>query len=109
MTEGLDVVQRAIENEPRASEKTRRQFVSRAAVALGGMGVVGALPASAWAGSAGTMAGNDTQTILNVAATAEVLATIVNTMDSVRRFPTTTSRSGTSARRRRRSCATTTC
>ena len=87
MSEGLDVVQRAIENEPRASEKTRRQFVSRAAVALGGMGVVGALPASAWAGSAGTMAGNDTQTILNVAATAEVLATIVNTIGFRQEIP----------------------
>ena len=89
MSEGLDVIQRAIESEPRASEKTRRQFVSRAAVALGGMGVVGALPANALARSAGmaAAAGNDTQTILNVAATAEVLATIVNTIGYRQEIP----------------------
>jgi hypothetical protein len=87
MSEGLDVIQRAIENEPRATEKTRRQFVSRAAVALGGMGVVGALPGAAFASSSSAMAGNDTQTILNVAATAEVLATIVNTVGYRQEIP----------------------
>src|SRR3954470_22632391 len=87
MSEGLDVIQSAIENEPRDTEKTRRQFVSRAAVALGGMGIVGALPASAFASSSSAMAGNDTQTILNVAATAEVLATIVNTVGYRQEIP----------------------
>lgn len=54
------------------SAATRRKFVAGAAGALGGLGLL-SLPASA-------MAANDAQTILNVAATAEVLATIVNTV-----------------------------
>ena len=54
------------------SASTRRKFVAGAAGALGGLGLL-SLPASA-------MAANDAQTILNVAATAEVLATIVNTV-----------------------------
>jgi len=53
------------------SASTRRKFVAGAAGALGGLGLL-SLPAAA-------MAANDAQTILNVAATAEVLATIVNT------------------------------
>jgi hypothetical protein len=54
------------------SASTRRKFVAGAAGTLGGLGLL-SLPASA-------MAANDAQTILNVAATAEVLATIVNTV-----------------------------
>jgi hypothetical protein len=53
------------------SASTRRKFVAGAAGALGTLGLL-SLPASA-------LAANDAQTILNVAATAEVLATIVNT------------------------------
>ena len=53
------------------SASTRRKFVAGAAGALGGLGLL-ALPAKA-------LAANDAQTILNIAATAEVLATIVNT------------------------------
>jgi hypothetical protein len=53
------------------SASTRRKFVAGAAGALGGLGLL-SLPASA-------LAANDAQTILNIAATAEVLATIVNT------------------------------
>jgi hypothetical protein len=53
------------------SASTRRKFVAGAAGALGGLGLL-SLPAAA-------LAANDAQTILNVAATAEVLATIVNT------------------------------
>jgi hypothetical protein len=58
------------------SPATRRKFVLGAAGALGSVGLLG-LPASALAriGKA-----NDPQTILNIAATAEVLATIVNTV-----------------------------
>ncbi|MBJ7332702.1 MAG: ferritin-like domain-containing protein [Solirubrobacteraceae bacterium] len=51
---------------------TRRRFVGGAAAAIGGLGLL-SLPTRA-------MAANDAQTILNVAATAEVLATIVNTL-----------------------------
>ena len=54
------------------SASTRRKFVAGAAGALGSIGLL-SLPASA-------MAANDAQTILNIAATAEVLATIVNTV-----------------------------
>jgi len=53
------------------SASTRRKFVAGAAGALGGLGLL-SLPATA-------LAANDAQTILNIAATAEVLATIVNT------------------------------
>jgi len=53
------------------SASTRRKFVAGAAGTLGSLGLL-SLPASA-------MAANDAQTILNIAATAEVLATIVNT------------------------------
>jgi hypothetical protein len=99
MSEGLEVVHRAIEQEgARLPEGTRRHFVSRAAVALGGMGLVGALPGVAHAQGTSTSTtttvsgtvegGNDTQTILNIAATAEVLATIVNTIGFRRRLVT---------------------
>lgn len=77
MSEGLYAIDRAIEQDKRhLPEPTRRQFVGAAAATLGGMGLAGVLPSSALAGSPH----NDTQTILNVAATAEVLATIVNTV-----------------------------
>jgi len=59
---------------------TRRQLVAGAAVTLGGMGLLG-LPEMAQAQTlARKKIRNDPQTILNVAATAEVLATIVNTV-----------------------------
>lgn len=51
---------------------TRRKFVAGAAGTLGGLGLL-SLPSAA-------MAANNAQTILDVAATAEVLATIVNTV-----------------------------
>jgi hypothetical protein len=54
------------------SASTRRKFVAGAAGAVGGLGLL-SLPATA-------LAANDAQTILNIAATAEVLATIVNTV-----------------------------
>ncbi len=54
------------------SASTRRKFVAGAAGTLGGLGLL-SLPVKA-------LAANDAQTILNIAATAEVLATIVNTV-----------------------------
>jgi Ferritin-like domain len=54
------------------SASTRRKFVAGAAGTLGGLGLL-SLPAKA-------LAANDAQTILNIAATAEVLATVVNTV-----------------------------
>jgi hypothetical protein len=67
------------------SATTRRGFVAATAGMLGGMGLL-ALPGVASAGGKGGKKGfvghrdNNPQTILNIAATAEVLATIVNTV-----------------------------
>ena len=57
------------------SASSRRKFIGGAAAAIGGMGLLnlGSLAEDA-------MAANNPQTILNIAATAEVLATIVNTI-----------------------------
>ena len=89
MSEGLDAIQRVAEREgERLSPNTRRQFVGGAAAALGGMGLIGVLPGSALAHRHPAMGGggNDVQTVLNIAATAEVLATIVNTVGYRRRL-----------------------
>lgn len=56
---------------------TRRQMITGAAATLGGMGLMGALPLIS---SASVSSDNSTKNILTVAATAEVLATIVNTV-----------------------------
>jgi hypothetical protein len=56
---------------------TRRQMITGTAATLGGMGLMGALPSIA---SASVSSDNSTTNILTVAATAEVLATIVNTV-----------------------------
>ena len=69
---------------------TRRQLVAGAAATLGGLGLLGlADDAKAQSTPFGDrQVRNDPQTILNVAATAEVLATIVNTIgfEQGRRF-----------------------
>jgi len=54
---------------------TRRQLVAGAAATVGGMGLLAVLPKVAEARHS-----TDPQTLLNIAATAEVLATIVNTV-----------------------------
>lgn len=62
------------------SAATRRQFVTAAGATLGGLGLL-SVPGLALAHKGkGGQVRNDPQTILNVAATAEVLATIVNTV-----------------------------
>ena len=71
ITTALQSVERMHENETAA---TRRQLIGGAAAALGTMGLIGL------ATSEDAFAANDAQTILNIAATAEVLATIVNTV-----------------------------
>lgn len=69
MSDGLEVIQRTLESEAAdVPERTRRQFVGRAAVAVGGLGLAGVLPGAALASNGQP----DTQTILNVAASAEV-------------------------------------
>lgn len=78
MSEALSAVHRALELEGKAlPDRTRRNFLGATAAAVGGMGLVGLLPGTA---AAASTTNNDTQTVLNVAATAEVLATIVNTL-----------------------------
>lgn len=80
MSDALDLVARSIEEQHSGeSASTRRQFVAGATATLGGMGLL-ALPGMAYATSPKGQVRNDPQTILNIAATAEVLATIVNTV-----------------------------
>ena len=78
MSDELNVVYETIDKQHRDEPAlTRRRMVAGAAATLGGMGLLGVGSARAASKSAGV---NDPQTILNVAATAEVLATIVNTV-----------------------------
>src|SRR4051812_5292928 len=73
-----EYVGRAIdEAHPEVPAATRRQMITGAGATLAGMGLMGALPSLA---SASTRRDNSTKNILTVAATAEVLATIVNTV-----------------------------
>ena len=79
MSDALDLVYRSVEEQHAdKSTTTRRKFVAGAATTLGGLGLL-AVPGSALAAGS-SRGGEDPQTILNVAATAEVLATIVNTV-----------------------------
>jgi hypothetical protein len=78
MSDELNLVYESIDRTHAGeSAQTRRRFVAQAAATLGGLGLLGGLPALAKADGG---FGDDPQTILNVAATAEVLATIVNTV-----------------------------
>jgi hypothetical protein len=79
MTEALNTVYETIDEQN--SDKpaaTRRQLVGGAAAALGSMGLLGT--ATAYAQNSGGENPNNAETIAAVAATAEVLATIVNTV-----------------------------
>ncbi len=82
MSNPENIAYEAIDNEFAAeSASTRRKFVGGAAATLGSMGLLGLSGSPA---AAKAMSKNDPQTILNVAATAEVLATIVNTVGGER-------------------------
>ena len=75
MTDILNSIDRAVEGQFRDQPAhSRRKFVGLAGATLGSLGLIAATPKKAWAKH------DSTQTILNVAATAEVLATIVNTV-----------------------------
>lgn len=75
MSDALNLVSKTLDEQyVDQPARTRRQFVKGATATLAGLGVVGAFPVAAAARH------NSTQTILNVAASAEVLATIVNTI-----------------------------
>ncbi len=83
MSEDLGFVYETIDKQHKEkSAHTRRQLVAGAAATLGGMGLL-SLPGAAHAQESGN---NNPQTILNVAATAEVLATIVNTIGAEKRL-----------------------
>lgn len=80
MTDGLNRVYEEIETQhANESAATRRQLVAGAAGVLGGMGLLGVVPQLAEARHS-----VDPQELLNIAATAEVLATIVNTVGGER-------------------------
>lgn len=81
MAEALNRMNESIDQQhARESASTRRQMIGASGATLGGLGLLG-LPGIAAATARPAAAGtNDPQTILNVAATAEVLATIVNTV-----------------------------
>jgi hypothetical protein len=80
MTDALNTVFETIDEQNRdKSAATRRQLVGGAAAALGSMGLLST--ATAYAQDSGSGANpNNAETIAAVAATAEVLATIVNTV-----------------------------
>ncbi len=81
-----DKVYQAIDRlYPQESAATRRQLVGGAGAALGGMGLLGLLPSVASATHVrGHKSANTPENIVNIAATAEVLATIVNTVGAER-------------------------
>ena len=82
MSQPENAAYEAIERENAGeSASTRRRFVGGAATTLGSMGL---LSLSSAPSALAAMEKNDPQTILNVAATAEVLATIVNTVGAER-------------------------
>jgi hypothetical protein len=76
----LELAYEAVDREYSGeSAHTRRQLVGAAALGLGGLAAA-SVPGTALAASKRRGGPNDPQTILNIAATAEVLATIVNTV-----------------------------
>ena len=80
MSDPLDLVYRSIDEQHREQPAvTRRKLVAGAAATLGSLGLLGTASV-ARANHPAPPGANDTQTILNIAATAEVLATIVNTV-----------------------------
>jgi len=102
MSDALNRVYESIDHENRhLPAATRRQIITGAAATLGTMGLLG-LPELAGAATKKKVGVDDPQTILNVAATAEVLATIVNTVGYVQTpFTDTPGTTGTGAITRR--------
>lgn len=80
MSETLNLAYNAVDGQHREdSAATRRQLVAGAAATIGGLGLLGVPDASAATDARSARHSSDPQTILNVAATAEVVATIINT------------------------------
>jgi hypothetical protein len=84
MSDAYDNFTRAIEEaHPADSAATRRQLVAGATGVIGGMGLLGVLTGEAKATHRRNHTGpNTVENIINIAATAEVLATIVNQVGS---------------------------
>ncbi len=84
MTEVLNTINAVIDEQHRDKPAaTRRQLVAGAGAALGSMGLLGLATGDAFAQGGGGSMGtppNTMENIANIAATAEVLATIVNTV-----------------------------
>ncbi len=81
MSEEFNLISRTIEEQHKGSSAlTRRRLVAGAAATVGGLGLFG----PSFAQARPLKGKNDPQTILNIAATAEVLATIVNTVGAER-------------------------
>ena len=86
MSDATDLVYKTIdEQNAGASAATRRQLMGAAAATIGGLGMLGLVDSAAAKPSARARAANfptdnTPENILTVAATAEVLATIVNTV-----------------------------
>lgn len=92
MSEALNIAYAAIDRDHAGeSAHTRRRFVGGAAATMGSLGLLGLVNSDQ---ARAQMLANDAGTILNVAATAEVLATIVNTVGPEKLKPRTLRRRG---------------
>lgn len=81
MSEVLHAVGRSMEEAQSAEPaSTRRSLVAGASATLGGVGLLGLAPGAEAVTTGAARHEEDPQTILNVAATAEVLATVINTV-----------------------------
>jgi len=81
MSETLNLVYETIDNQHAGeSAATRRQIVAGVGATLGGMGLLGLVNEAEAAPARGAEHRESVESILNVAATAEVLATIANTV-----------------------------
>ncbi|MEQ8839779.1 MAG: ferritin-like domain-containing protein [Miltoncostaeaceae bacterium] len=84
MSDAMDLIHRAIdEDNAHESTQTRRELITKTTALVGGMSLL-AVPGIASAQRGGSAGNNTPENILTVAATAEVLATIVNTVGHVR-------------------------
>ncbi len=85
MTDPINLAGQGIDRDYKnETASTRRRFVQGAAATLGSMGLLGLAASESVAAGESQNPNNSVQNILNVATTAEVLATIVNTVGAER-------------------------
>lgn len=83
MSQSLNLAYEAIDaDNADKSAATRRELVAGVAATVGGLGLFGMAEDADAASVASARHTEDPQTVLNVAATAEVLATVINTVGS---------------------------